>query len=613
MEKLTSLARLIRYYCISSTTQAGSGHPTSSLSAVDIMTVLMFGGMFRFNIKNPKTPNNDRLIFSKGHASPLFYSLWTVAGALPEKELMTLRTFGSPIEGHPTMAFPFTEVATGSLGQGLSVGVGMALNAKYLDKLPYKIYVLLGDSEMAEGSNWEAMQIASHYKLDNLVGIIDVNRLGQRGETMQGHDVSDYKAKVAAFGWHPIVIDGHDMSEIEAAFNTIHNGSTPDNKPIMVIAKTLKGKGVSFLENQEDWHGKTLKPPEAEKAYEELGDIDTTLRGDIVLPKNQKPAVYNPKPAFVEEDSYKEPLAPRKAYGHALVHLHDTYPDMVVLDAEVSNSTYAAKFKDVYPKRFFEMFIAEQNMVGVAAGLSARGKIPFVSTFASFFTRAVDQIRVSQYSQSNINFVGSHVGVSIGEDGPTQMGLEDIAIFRAILGSVVLSPADHISSEKCVEEMIKHAGICYMRTVRMDTEPLYEPNEEFPIGGSKTLRESDNDDMTIIATGVTLYEALKAYDQLTKKGVHIRVVDAYSIKPIDTKTLQKAAVETRALLTVEDHFADGGLGGAVRKALSDRPVRVHSLAVEKMPKSGKPAELLDYEEISAPYIVKKVTAVLKTM
>lgn len=610
MEKLKSLAQLIRYLIITSTTEAGSGHPTSSMSATDIMTSLMFGGVFRYDPQDPQAPNNDRLIFSKGHAAPLFYSLWAAAGVLPIDELTTLRKFGSPIEGHPTMDFPYTEVATGSLGQGLSVGVGMALNAKYLDKLPYKTYVLLGDSEMAEGSNWEAMQLATYYKLDNLIGIIDVNRLGQRGQTMQGHDTDDFKRKAEAFGWHAIVIDGHDLVEIQKTFEKIYKQETPGDKPIMIIAKTLKGKGVSFMENKDGWHGKVLNAEDAKKALAEIGDIDINLRGEIAMPDKKLPATYTPQPAPKIQEHYDEPFAPRKAYGHALVKLHQKYPEMVILDAEVSNSTFAADFAKVYPERFFEMFIAEQNMVGVASGLAARGKIPFVSTFASFLTRAVDQIRVSQYSKSSINFVGSHVGVSIGEDGPTQMGLEDIAIFRAILGSVVLSPADHISSEKLVEEMINHKGICYMRTVRTDTQPLYKSDEAFPIGGSKILKESDKDDITVVATGITLYEALKAYDILAKEGITIRVIDAYSIKPIDEKTLQQAAVQTKSIITVEDHFADGGLGGAVRKALSDRPVRIHSLAVKKMPKSGTPAELMDYEEISAEHIVKKVAAVL---
>lgn len=612
MKNLKDIATRIRYLSIASTTRAGSGHPTSSMSATDLMTVLFFNNHFRFKIDDPHYHNNDRIIFSKGHASPLFYALWTVAGAVDESEIMTLREFGSRLEGHPTMAFPYTEVATGSLGQGLSVGVGMALNAQYLDKLPYKTYVLLGDSEMAEGSNWEAMQLAAHYKLDSLVGIIDVNRLGQRGETMYGHSLAEYVTKVEAFGWHAIEIDGHNLKEIDTAFAHIDEGKTPEGKPVMIIAKTMKGKGVSFLENQNGWHGKTLSKKEADEAYIELGDFDHSVSGTIAQPEERAAAIYNPRKKTVKE-SYDSPLATRKAYGHSLVKLHDDYPDMVVLDAEVSNSTYSAEFKKAYPDRFFEMFIAEQNMVGVAAGLSARGKIPWVSTFASFFTRAVDQIRVSQYSESSINFVGSHAGVSIGEDGATQMGLEDIAIFRAILGSVVLYPADHMSQEKLSEKMMNHAGICYMRTTRMDTEPLYDHDETFEIGGSNVLKKSDEDSVTVIGAGITLYEALKAYKDLKQEGIMIRVIDLYSIKPIDEKTLQEAAVATKALLTVEDHFADGGIGGAVRKALSDRPVRVYSLAVTKMPKSGAPEELLEYEEISAKHIVSKVKDIMHTL
>ncbi len=611
-QNIPDLARFIRYAILKSTTKAGSGHLTSSLSATDMMTQLMFGGTFRYDISNPKHPNNDRLIFSKGHASPLFYALWAAAGAVPFKDLLTLRSFGSPFEGHPTMSFPYTEVATGSLGQGLSVGVGMAINAKYLDELPYRTYVLLGDSEMAEGSNWEAMEIASYYKLDNLVGIIDVNRLGQRGETMLGYDTDTYARRVEAFGWHPIVVDGHDLSQLKTAYRDIADKVTPKEKPVMIIAKTQKGKGISFIEDKEGWHGKVLSEEDEKKALKELGDVDENVRGTIQMPEDKKPKEYIPK-QVKEEDTDEENAAPRKAYGHALVEIHPSHPNMVVLDAEVSNSTYSSKFKEAFPERFFEMFVAEQNMVGVAVGLSARGKIPFVSTFASFFTRAVDQIRVSQYSQSRINFVGSHVGVSIGEDGPTQMGLEDIAIFRAILGSVVVSPADYESAEKLVKEMANHDGICYMRTLRMDTDPLYDENEKFPIGGSKTLESSSNDSVTVIATGVTLHEALDAYEKLQEENISIRVIDAYSIKPIDTKTLQQAGVETKALLTVEDHFADGGLGGAVRKTLSERPVKIHSLAVTKMPKSGTPEELLDYEEISSKAIVQKVKDIMSRM
>lgn len=610
MNDLNLYCRLIRHAILTSTTEAGSGHPSSCLSAVELVTALFFGGFLRYFPDNPHHPNNDRFILSKGHAAPLLYAAWAVAGAIPFEDLNTLRKFISNLEGHPTKNFPYTEVATGSLGQGLSVGVGMALNAKYLDKLPYKTYVLLGDSEMAEGSNWEAIQLAAYYKLNNLVGIIDVNRLGQRGETMYGSDISAFAERVQAFGWHVICVDGHSLEEITQAYTTIQNGTS--DMPYMIIASTRKGKGVSIMEDKVDWHGKALSKEQCEVALKEIGHVDNALRGTLGTPEDLKPASYDPEPDDSPEED-DEKMSTREAYGHALVKLHDSVPDMVVLDAEMSNSTFAAEFKKVYPERFFEMFIAEQNMVGVAVGLAARGKIPYISTFGSFFTRAVDQIRVAQYSQSHINCIGSHVGVSIGQDGATQMGLEDMAVFRAILDSVVLYPADRIASEKLVEAMATQKSICYMRISKMEVEQLYTDTEEFHIGGSKVLRTSPKDTITIVAAGVTLYEALKAHEELEQQGISTRIIDAYSIKPIDTKTLQDAARETKAFITVEDHYADGGLGDAVRAALSDRPVRIYSLAVRKMPHSGTPEELLDFEEISAKHIIKKVTDIIRSM
>lgn len=603
IEKLEKLARLIRYLILTSTTQAGSGHPTSSLSATDLMTALLFGRVFRFDIENTGHPNNDRLIFSKGHASPLFYALWAAAGKVTETELMMLRKFGSPLEGHTTVAFPYVEASTGSLGQGLSIGFGMALNAKYLDKLPYRTYVLLGDSEMSEGSQWETIQIAAHYKLDNLIGIIDVNRLGQRGETMYGHDLKAYERRISSFGWETIVINGHSFPEILHAYGKSLNVS---EKPVMIIAKTIKGKGVSFIEGVSNWHGKTLKKEELSRALGELGKVNTSVKGEIKKPEELRHEEAVPEKA--DEISYTpdKPVATRRAYGNALVRIFPQFPSMVVLDAEVGNSTYAEIFKEKYPERFFEMYIAEQNMVGAALGLSCRGKIPFISTFAAFFTRAFDQIRMSQYSNANIKFAGSHAGVSIGEDGPSQMGLEDIAMFRTILNSVVLYPSDAVSTERLVEEAIKHKGIVYIRTTRKDTPILYGKDEEFVIGGSKVLRKSNNDLITVIAAGITLHEALHAYDELKNERISIRVIDLYSIKPIDRKNLEEAARETRAIITVEDHFVEGGIGEAVRSALAELAVPVHTLAVRKMPKSGKPAELLDYEEISRGAIIGKV-------
>jgi transketolase len=607
VNELERIAKLIRYFILASTTEAGSGHPTSSLSAADLMTVLLFGGFFRFDLEQPGHPNNDRLIFSKGHASPLFYSLWAAAGKVTEQELLTMRKFGSPLEGHPTVAFSYVEASTGSLGQGLSIGLGMALNARYIDKLPYRVFVLLGDSEMAEGSQWEAMQLAAHYKLNNLIGVLDVNRLGQRGETMYGHDLDAYKKRISSFGWKTEVIDGHDLNQIISAYRRALRSK---DKPVMIIAKTIKGKGVSFIEDKNGWHGKTLNREQFERALKEMGEIDKTLTGKVSTPRNLKQDKVIPQKAGEMSYPPDKPLATRKAYGNALKRIYPEFPDMVVLDAEVSNSTYSEIFGDAYPERFFEMYIAEQNMAGMALGLQCRGKIPFISSFAAFLTRAFDQIRMSQYSNANIKICGSHAGVSIGEDGPSQMGLEDIAMFRTILNSVVLYPSDAVSTEKLVEEAARHKGIVYLRTTRKDTPILYKADEEFPIGGSKVLRRSDHDRLTVVAAGITLHEALKAWEELKEEGLNIRVIDLYSIKPIDIATLIDAVRDTEAIITVEDHFAEGGLSEAVKSALYSIAIPIYSLAVRKMPRSGKPGELLDYEDISKSAIVKKIKELL---
>lgn len=616
MERLEKLAKLIRYFCLISTTKAGSGHPTSSLSATELMTTLLFSGFFRFDLKNAQNPNNDRLIFSKGHASPLFYALFAATGAITKDEIATLRQFGSRLEGHPTLAFPYTEASTGSLGQGLSIGVGMAINAKYIDKGSYRTYVLLGDSEMAEGSQWEAIEIAVYYKLDNLVGILDVNRLGQRGQTMYGHDVLAYQKRISSFGWETIVIDGHSYPEIIAAYT---KALKIKDRPSMIIAKTIKGKGVSFLEDKDGWHGKALSEEELKLALKELGKVDKSVRGVIEIPKiiksqmsKVKSQMYNSK---VKSLHYKigDMVATRKAYGNALVRIFPRFQSIVVLDAEVSNSTYSEIFQKAYPERFFEMFIAEQNMVGVALGLSRRGKIPFISTFAAFWTRAFDQIRMSQYSGANIKFVGSHAGVSIGQDGPSQMGLEDITMFRTLLNSVVLYPFDAVSCDKLVEAAAKHNGIVYIRTTRAETPIIYNPDEQFKIGGSKVHKvksQTKNSKVVVIAAGITLHEALSAQQVLAEKGTEVTVIDCYSIKPIDEKTLRDISKHSRAIIVVEDHFEEGGIAEAVRSALFDIKILIHSLAVKKMPKSGKPSELLDYEEISARSIIKKVKELL---
>jgi len=500
------------------------------------------------------------------------------------------------------MEFPFTEVPTGSLGQGLSVGVGMALAARG-DGLPFKTYVLLGDSEMAEGSVWEAMQSAAYYRLDNLVGIIDVNRLGQSRETMHGHDVAAYARKCKAFGWEVIVVDGHSLPEITSAFQKASRGK---GKPVMIIAKTFKGAGISFLENKPDWHGKALKKEELEKALTELGSVDVRETAQLKKPPARKPKQQPARAAASVSYKMGDKVATRKAYGNALTRIRAKYPHMAVLDAEVSNSTYADGFKNAYPKDFFEMFIAEQNMAGVALGMWRRGKIPFISTFSAFLSRAYDQIRMAQYAGAHIACAGSHAGVSIGEDGASQMGLEDIAMFRSVLGSSVLYPSDAVSCDKLTEAAAGHHGVIYIRTTRQATPVLYDNGEKFPIGGSKVLRRSGKDVATVVAAGITLHEALAAYEILKKEGTNIRVIDLYSVKPVDIKTLKKAAKETGVIVTVEDHHVEGGLGEAVASALSPYGGKVHCLAVEKMPHSGKPDELLEYEGISSAAIVKAV-------
>lgn len=599
------VAKLVRYYILASTTKAGSGHPTTCLSSVELVVSLLFGGFFRFDADNPCNPNNDRLIFSKGHAAPLLYSLWTVAGKLTEDELLTLRKFGSALEGHPVRAFPYSEAATGSLGQGLSIGLGMAINGKYIDRLPYRVFVLLGDSEMAEGSVWEAIQLAAYYRVENLIGIIDVNRLGQRGETMYGWDLDAYSKRISAFGWKTICIDGHNFDEIFKAYEE----ALKSNSPAMIIAKTIKGKGVSFLEDKDGRHGVALTEAEFKEAMKEIGEVKKVV---ISL---QKPEILKPNPQALEikkfnkQYSIGEMVATRRAYGEAVVKIFPDFPEIVVLDAEVSNSTYSEIFKKHYPQRFFECFVAEQNMVGMAVGLALRGKIPFVSTFAAFLTRAFDHIRMAQYSQANIKFVGSHAGVSIGQDGPSQMGLEDIAMMRSILHSVVLYPSDAVSTEKLVKEAAKHDGIVYIRTTRSATPVIYSYDEEFPIGGSKTVKASDKDFVTVVGAGITLHEALKAYEELKNQGIYIRVIDLYSVKPLDIETLKKALSETKAIITVEDHYPQGGIGEAVKSEVGSE--RVYSLACRKTPKSGRPEELLNYEEISAKAIVELVVKLRK--
>ena len=613
VQQWTELAQQLRVDSIRSTTAAGSGHPTSSMSAADLMAVLMTGYL-HYDFDNPQNPNNDHLIFSKGHASPLLYSMFKAAGAISDEELLTLRKFGSRLEGHPTPVLPWVEVATGSLGQGLPIGVGIALCGKYLDKLPYHIWVLLGDSETAEGSVWEAFDHASHYQLDNLVAIIDVNRLGQRGETELGWNTAAYEARTKAFGWNAIVIDGHNYDEINQAYA---QASQPNGSPTVIIAKTIKGKGVSFLENVNGWHGKALNKEQEEQAMKELHPVRSKTF-PVQKPEDLQPAP-EPEKKAIELPKYdgKEQVATRKAYGDALKALGTANPDVVGMDGEVSNSTYAEEFAKAFPDRYFEMYIAEQQLVSAAVGMSVRHKIPFASTFAAFFTRAFDFIRMAAISRANIRLCGSHAGVSIGEDGPSQMALEDLAMMRAVYDSTVLYPCDPNQAAQLVAQMADTSGIVYMRTTREKTPVIYSPDEQFSIGGSRVVRSSDKDEVTIVAAGITLHNALDAYEQLKSQGINARVIDAYTVKPIDEETLFAAAEEAgNCLVTVEDHWPEGGLGEAVLEAFTQRDgtlPRVVKLAVQSMPGSGTPDELMEEAGISARHIVRAVRALVRNV
>jgi transketolase len=588
------LGQQLRVDAVRASAKAGSGHPTSSMSAADLAAVLL-AEHFRYDYDDPKSPANDRLIFSKGHASPLVYGLFRAAGVLTDEELMTYRQFGSRLEGHPTPALPWVDVATGSLGQGLPIGVGVALAGKRLNQLPFRVWVICGDSEMAEGSIWEAIEHAAFYDLDNLTAIIDVNRLGQRGETMHGWDLSSYSDRLRANGWHAIEIDGHDVEEIDAAYR---EAEATSGSPTAVVARTIKGRGYSIVEDQGGWHGKAIT--DADEAIEELGGLRNLI---VDVPKPEPRVSHRFEPAPQEWPAYEvgSAVATRKAYGEALAALGGDRGDVVALDGEVSNSTFAEIFRDAHPERYFEMYIAEQQMIAAAVGMQVLGWKPFASTFAAFMTRAYDFIRMGAISRATIKLCGSHAGVSIGEDGPSQMGLEDLAALRAVHGSTVLYPCDGNQTAKLVRAMSDVEGISYLRTTRADTPVIYGPDEEFPVGGSKTVRSSDDDDVTIVAAGITLHEALKAADALTGEGISARVIDCYSVKPIDVETLR--AVGT-PIVTAEDHWAEGGLGEAVLAALADSDERpqVSVLAVRELPHSGKPAELLAAAGIDADAI-----------
>lgn len=611
-QTIQQLGAQLRVDSIRATTQAGSGHPTSSMSAADLMAVLMVKYL-KFDFDKPENPNNDRLIFSKGHAAPLLYAMYKAAGAVSDEELMTLRKFGSRLEGHPVpKILPWVDVATGSLGQGLPMGLGMALNGKYLDKLNYRVWVLLGDSEMAEGSVWEAMMSASYYKLDNITAILDMNRLGQRGETELGWDSRTYAERARAFGWNVIEINGHDYDQIDQALG---QSLACKGQPTFIVAKTEKGHGFPEIANKDGWHGKPLSPEQAVQAIEGLGGIQNSV---IKVQKPEESKATLPSTTRSGEyvaPKYDKPIATREAYGDALKALGGCQENVVALDAEVGNSTYSEKFGKAYMDRFFEMFIAEQLMVGAAVGMSTRGKVPFASTFAAFLSRAYDFIRMAAISRARICLAGSHAGVSIGQDGPSQMALEDLSMMRSIFESVVLYPSDGTSTAALIEHMADYNGISYMRTTREKTPILYKADEKFPIGGSKVLKSSKEDKATLIGAGITLHECLKAYDLLQKEGINVRVIDLYSVKPIDEKTIKAAAKETGTLVVAEDHWPEGGLGDAVLSVFASSGTwakdgatapRVIKVAVKAMPGSGTPEELMDAAGISAKHIVEAV-------
>jgi len=598
------LGQQLRVDSIRAAAVTNSGHPTSSMSAADLMAVLL-AKYLHYDFDDPDNPDNDHLVFSKGHASPLLYSMYKAAGAITDEELLTFRVFGSRLQGHPTPVIPWVDVATGSLGQGLPFTVGIALAGKKLDRLPYRVWALCGDSEMAEGSMWEAFEHAAFYGLDNLTAIIDVNKWGQRGETMHGWDLDSYANRARDFGWHTIEIDGHDVEQIDQAYG---DALAQQGQPTVIVARTLKGKGVKEVEDKPNWHGKALDHPD--EAIAELGG-ERNITIEVAQPDKAEPHRFEATGSLeLPTWDLGEEVATRRAYGDALAALGAARGDVVALDGEVSNSTYAEIFRDKYPDRYFEMYIAEQQMVAAAVGLQVRKWVPFASTFAAFFSRAYDFIRMAAISQANIRLCGSHAGVSIGEDGPSQMALEDLAMMRAVHGSTVLYPCDANQTARLVTEMADRDGIVYLRTTRAATRVLYGLDDEFPIGGSRVLR--DGSDVTIVGAGITLHEALKAADRLSSEGIDARVIDLYSVKPVDAATLRAAAEETGRILTVEDHWSEGGIGDAVLEVLADaeQPARVVRLAVRDMPGSGKPAELLAAAGIDAAHIAEAARALV---
>ena len=607
LDDVRELAQQLRVDSIRCSTAAGSGHPTSSMSAADLMAVLL-ARHFRYDWQRPDDPANDHLIFSKGHASPLLYSMFKAAGVVSDDELVNgYRRFGSRLEGHPTPVLPWVDVATGSLGQGLPDGVGVALAGRYLDELPYRVWVLCGDSEMAEGSMWEAFDKAAYYRLDNLTAIVDVNRLGQRGPTELGWDLDAYARRLEGFGCRAIPIDGHDLGEIEKALT--HAAGA--DRPTVILARTRKGRGFSEIEDRENWHGKPLPAEMAERAIVELGgERHRTVLG--LRPEGGSARIRPSGEVTVPRYELGVKVATRKAFGESLAAV-GARSNVVALDGEVGNSTHAEDFAKAHPERYFEMFIAEQQLVAAAVGLSVRGYVPFAATFAAFFTRAYDFIRMAAISAANIRLCGSHAGVEIGADGPSQMALEDLAMMRAVHGSTVLYPSDATSTARLVQEMAERSGIVYMRTTRGAYPVLYGPDEAFPVGGAKVVRSSPDDQVTLVGAGVTLHNCLAAADQLGRDGIRARVLDLYSVKPIDTETLVTAAAATGdRLIVVEDHYPAGGIGSAVLEALNDagHPARIVHLAVRGLPGSGTPEELMEAAGISASHVAQAARAIL---
>jgi transketolase len=603
---LKNVAARLRIDSLRATTAAGSGHPTSCCSAADLVAALFFSEM-RYDPANPRHPHADRFVLSKGHAAPILYAAWAEVGYIPREELLRLREFTSDLEGHPTPRLPFVDVATGSLGQGLGAGVGMALNARRI-RSDYRTYVLMGDGETAEGSVWESAAIAEFYELDSLCGIVDVNALGQSRPTQYGHDMEAHRRRWAGHGWNVITIDGHKLEEI---LDGLATARATKGMPSVILAKTIKGKGVPFLEGASNWHGKALKHDELERAVKEL-EGQMTSEGDAITIEIPRPTgtPIDERAGTVEAPAYKlgELVATREAYGTALARLGSADPRVVALDGDVKNSTFSERFEAAHPDRFYQCFIAEQGMVGAAMGLAARGAIPYPSTFAAFFTRAADFVRMLAISALNVKMAGSHAGVSIGEDGPSQMALEDLSMMTSQPNITVLYPSDAVCAEHLVVAAASRPGPVYIRTTRPKLPVLYDNRDTFPIGGSKVLRRSSADSATVIGAGVTLYEALKAYDLLRTEGISIRVIDLYSLQPIDSATLLTAARETGRLITVEDHYPVGGIGDAVARAVAAGGHTVTRLAVRTIPRSGKPEELLETFGISASHIVAAVKA-----